>query len=80
MSGVCVCVCEGERGAGSGERGGVTLNNIFMKNIYSKVSKWICWEKARYFHDHFPLQCTPVINTSVLPIFRFLTNKNFRKL
>ena len=32
-------------------------------------------EKALYFNNYFSLQCTPVINNSVLPILRFLTNK-----
>ena len=42
------------------------VNNLFILN---------CRGKARYFNDYFSLQCTPVINNSVLPIFRFLTNK-----
>ena len=42
------------------------VNNLFILN---------CTEKSRYFNDYFSLQYTPVINNSVLPIFRFLTNK-----
>ena len=41
------------------------VNNLFILN---------CREKARYFND-YSLQCKPVINNSVLPILRFLTNK-----
>ena len=42
------------------------VNNLFILN---------CREKARYFRDYFSQQCKPVINNSVLPILRFLTNK-----
>ena len=42
------------------------VNNLFTLN---------CRGKARYFNDYFSLQCMPVINNSVLPILRFLTNK-----
>ena len=42
------------------------VNNLFILN---------CRGKARYFNDYISLQCTPVINNSVLPIFRFLANK-----
>ena len=42
------------------------VNNLFILN---------CREKARYFNDHFSQQCKAVVNNSVLPIFRFLTNK-----
>ena len=42
------------------------VNNLFILN---------CREKARYFNDYFSQQCKPVINNSVLPILRFLTNK-----
>ena len=34
-----------------------------------------CREKARYFNDYFSQQCKLVVNNSVLPIFRCLTNK-----
>ena len=42
------------------------VNNLFILN---------CREKARYFNEHFSLQCKPVIINSVLHILRFLTNK-----
>ena len=42
------------------------VNNLFILN---------CREKARYFNDYFSQQCKPVINNSVLPILRLLTNK-----
>ena len=42
------------------------VNNLFILN---------CREKARYFNDYFSQQCQPVINNSILPILRFLTNK-----
>ena len=42
------------------------VNNVFILN---------CREKARYFNDYFSQQCKSVINNSVLPILRFLTNK-----
>ena len=41
------------------------VNNLFILN---------CKEEARYFNDFFSQQCKPVINNSVLPILRFLTN------
>ena len=42
------------------------VNNVFILN---------CREKARYFNDYFSQQCRSVINNSVLPILRFLTDK-----
>ena len=42
------------------------VNNLFILN---------CREKARFFNDYFSQQCKPLINNSVLPIFRSLTNK-----
>ena len=42
------------------------VNNLFILN---------CREKARYFNDYFSQQCKPVINNSVLPILRALTNE-----
>ena len=42
------------------------VNNLFILN---------CREKAQYFNDYFAQQCKPVINSSVLHILRFLTNK-----
>ena len=42
------------------------VNNLFILN---------CREKPRFFNDYFSQQCKPLINTSVLPIFRPLTNK-----
>ena len=33
-----------------------------------------CKEKAQYFNEYFSQQCKPVINNSVLPILRCLTN------
>ena len=41
------------------------VNNMFILN---------CRENARLFNDYFS-QCKPVINNSVLPILRFLTDK-----
>ena len=35
----------------------------------------VCREKAKLFNDFFPQQCKPIINSSVLPNFIFLTNK-----
>ena len=40
------------------------VNNRFILN---------CREKAKYFNDFFAQQCKPVINSSVLPVFSFLT-------
>ena len=40
------------------------VNNLFILN---------CREKAKYFNDLFAQQCKPVINSSVLPTFSFLT-------
>ena len=40
------------------------VNNLFILN---------CREKAKYFYDFFAQQCKPVINSSVLPVFSFLT-------
>ena len=34
-----------------------------------------CRDKARYFNDYVSQQCKPVINSSVLPILRFLTDQ-----
>ena len=42
------------------------VNNLFILN---------CREKARFFNDYFSQQCKPLINNSVLPILRSLTNK-----
>ena len=42
------------------------VNNLFILN---------CREKARYFNDYFSQQCKLVVNNSVLPILRCLTNK-----
>ena len=42
------------------------VNNTYILN---------CREKAIYFNDFFSQQCKPVINNSVLPMLRFLTNK-----
>ena len=42
------------------------VNNLFILN---------CREKARCFNDYFSQQCKSLINNSVLPIFRSLTNK-----
>ena len=41
------------------------VNNLF--SLY-------CKEKAQYFNEYFSQQCKPVINNSVLPILRCLTN------
>ena len=32
-------------------------------------------EKAKLFNDYFSEQCKPIINSSILPIFNFLTEK-----
>ena len=40
------------------------VNNRFILN---------CREKAKYFNDFFAQQCKPIINSSVLPVFSFLT-------
>ena len=42
------------------------VNNLFILN---------CRGKARFFNDYFSQQCKPLINNSVLPIFRSLANK-----
>ena len=42
------------------------VNNLFILN---------CRDKARYFNHYFSQQCKPVINSSVLPILRFLTDQ-----
>ena len=42
------------------------VNNMFILS---------CREKARLFNDYFSQQCKPVINNTVLPILRFLTDK-----
>ena len=34
-----------------------------------------CREKAKLFNDVFSQQCNPIINSSILPNFIFLTNK-----
>ena len=34
-----------------------------------------CRERAKHFNDIFSQQCKPIINSSVLPNFIFLTNK-----
>ena len=44
----------------------LVANNLFILN---------CREKARHFNDYSSQQYNPVINNSVLPILRFLTNK-----
>ena len=47
------------------------VNNLFILN---------CREKAQYFNEYFSQQCNPVINNSVLPLLRFLTNKRLDHL
>ena len=42
------------------------FNNAFILN---------CAEKAKLFNDFFGKQCKPVANGSVLPYFKFVTNK-----
>ena len=42
----------------------LVVNNRFILN---------CREKAKYFNDFFAQHCKPVINSSVLPVFSFLT-------
>ena len=42
------------------------VDNVFVLN---------CVEKAELFNDFFSKQCTPIINSSVLPTINFLTDK-----
>ena len=42
------------------------VNNLFVLN---------CKEKAKYFNDFFSQQCTPVVNSSVLPVLIFSLKK-----
>ena len=42
------------------------VNNLFILN---------CNEKAKYFNDFFSQQCKPIVNSSVLPVLNFLTEK-----
>ena len=44
----------------------ILVNNMFSIN---------CKEKANHFNDFFSKQCTPIINSSVLPVLNFLTEK-----
>ena len=44
----------------------ILVNNMFVIN---------CKEKAKYFNDLFSKQCTPIINSSALPVLNFLTEK-----
>ena len=44
----------------------IFVNNMFILN---------CCEKAKSFNDWFSKQCTPIINSSVLPPFHVLTDK-----
>ena len=44
----------------------ILVNNKFIIN---------CKEKAKYFNDFFSKQCTPIINSSVLPVLNLLTEK-----
>ena len=44
----------------------ILVNNMFIIN---------CKEKAKHFNDFFSKQCTPIINSSVLPVLNFLTEK-----
>ena len=39
-----------------------------------------CREKAKLFHDFFSQQCKPIINSSVLPLHAFLTEKRIDQL
>ena len=39
-----------------------------------------CREKAKLFNDYFSEQCKPIINSSILPIFNFLTEKRIDHL
>ena len=39
-----------------------------------------CREKAKFFNDFFSQQCQPIINSSVLPNYIFLTNKRIDQL
>ena len=41
-------------------------NNLFILN---------CKEKAKHFNDFFSQQCKPIVNSSVLPILYFFTEK-----
>ena len=39
-----------------------------------------CREKAKLFNDYFSEQCKPIINSSILPFFNFLTEKRIDHL
>ena len=39
-----------------------------------------CREKAKLFNDYFSEQCKPIINSSILPVFNFLTEKRIDHL
>ena len=39
-----------------------------------------CMEKAKHFNEFFSQQCKPVINSSVLPNFTFLTDKRIDQI
>ena len=41
-------------------------NNLFILN---------CKEKAKHFNDFFSQQCKPIVNSSVLPVLYFFTEK-----
>ena len=42
------------------------VNNMFILNVS---------EKEKLFHDFFSKQCTPIINTSILPTLNMFTDK-----
>ena len=42
------------------------VDNVFVLN---------CVEKAKLFNDFFSKECTPIMNSCVLPTFNFLTDK-----
>ena len=47
------------------------VNNVFILN---------CGEKAKIFNYFFPNQCMLITNSSVLPIFNFLTDKRIDQI
>ena len=44
---------------------------LLVNNLFVMVNR----VKAKYFNDFFSKQCMPIINGSMLPDLRFLTNK-----
>ena len=49
------------------------INRVMNKCRVPKIPP--CNEKAKYFNDFFSQQCKPIVNSSVLPVLNFLTEK-----